>query len=106
LKFFYYFKHDKAIKKSEPFLRYLNQEKKTPISSIEQKHLDYLIEKVIPDLKFSLIPEDELKIAENPEMYLFFWCILTNRIQLAKIFWKFGKVILFRMFSCVLLKAT
>jgi hypothetical protein len=63
-----------------------------------------LIEKVIPDLKFSLIPEDEIKIAKNPEMYLFYWCILSKRIQLAKIFWKFGKVILFRMFTCVRLK--
>jgi hypothetical protein len=97
---FYYFKNDTALKKSEPFLRYLNQEKKIQISSIKREDLDYLIEKVIPDLKFSLIPEDEIKI-NNPEMYLFFWCILSKRIEFAKIFWKFGKVILPHVFLYV-----
>ena len=29
---------------------------------------------------------------ETDEMYLFFWCILTNRVECAKVLWKFGKV--------------
>jgi hypothetical protein len=93
---------DKTIKKNEVFLRYLKQEKETEVSSIVGEDLDYLVEKVTTDLKFSLIPEYDFLIAKNPEMYLFFWCILSNRIQLAKIFWKIGKVILYHIFSYVL----
>ncbi len=26
------------------------------------------------------------------EFYLFIWCVLTNRLQIAKTFWRLGKV--------------
>ncbi|XP_033748450.1 transient receptor potential cation channel subfamily M member-like 2 [Pecten maximus] len=28
---------------------------------------------------------------ENPNLHLFIWCVLTNRQEMAKLFWKYGK---------------
>ena len=36
---------------------------------------------------------------ENTEINLFVWAILLNRIEIAKIFWKIGKVLLIDFFK-------
>ena len=28
----------------------------------------------------------------DPEMNLYFWCVFSNRLKIAKLFWKIGKV--------------
>jgi hypothetical protein len=35
---------------------------------------------------------DQDEVIEDPEINLFFWALLFNRIETAKIFWKIGKV--------------
>lgn len=51
---------------------------------------------------FKTFDEKILLYAENnefdPEFNLFLWCVLTNRFEIAKIFWQLGKVIM----SCFL----
>ena len=32
-------------------------------------------------------------VDNEPELNLFYWCVFSNRIEIAKIFWKMGKVI-------------
>ncbi|XP_060065040.1 transient receptor potential cation channel subfamily M member-like 2 [Ylistrum balloti] len=34
---------------------------------------------------------EEIHKFENPNLHLFLWCVLTNRQEMAKLFWKYGK---------------
>ena len=58
-------------------------------------------------LSRELVPEDirtfnEILLISNsfkfwdsinePELNLFYWCVLSKRIEMAKLFWRFGKV--------------
>ena len=93
------------MKKNEPFLLYLRKTKKKT-GGITLIDIRNLLGKILPNLKLDfLLDPIEIKINENPndpslnnkifnnpEVNLFFWCILSNRIEIAKIFWKLGKV--------------
>jgi hypothetical protein len=58
-----------------------------------------IIKKFLKDqfyfLNFKLLPlynEQEDDENGNEEFYLFIWCILTDRLDIARIFWRLGKV--------------
>ncbi len=36
-------------------------------------------------------PDERMELEFN-EFYIFMWCVLTNRLEVAKIFWRLGKV--------------
>ena len=52
-----------------------------------------IIENLITDKRNVMLNNDLSYCNNDVEMNLFFWCILSNRIELAKLFWKMGKVI-------------
>ncbi len=62
----------------------------------KQKNLNkFFQEKIFPGKNFKFLPnfEEEMKhIPSDPEIDLFYWCILSNRTEIAKIFWGLGKV--------------
>ena len=77
------------IAKREPFLLYLRREKIKELTDIKD-----LLKKILPNLKMDFLFDFD-QVDEkftNPEVNIFFWCILSNRIEIAKIFWKLGKV--------------
>ena len=41
---------------------------------------------------------DEKDLTTDPTRNLFYWAILSNRIEIAKIFWQLGKVIVFETY--------
>ena len=68
---------------------------------IGKKYLKILQNDLFPTLEITLYPErlfqsssgfSKINFIEEPELYLFFWCILTNRLETAKLFWILGKV--------------
>jgi hypothetical protein len=88
-------------KKREPLYFYLKKASKySKIDdnfNFQYKNIEKLRKEIFPTINFNLLPtieesESMNEFVEEPEMYLFFWCILTNRIEIAKIFWKLGKV--------------
>ena len=58
---------------------------------ITLEDITHFLKKTIPNLKLDFFLDQE-DIPNNPEVNLFFWCILSNRIEIVKIFWKLGKV--------------
>ena len=79
---------------------------KNPISlyckgKITKNRIKEIFKEIIPQSCFKFLPisfDDINNLNEkinNPEENLFFCCILTGRIETAKIFWKYGKVKLF-----------
>ena len=98
-------------KESDIFIRVVNKpnyldwdavSSKTKFIIIEKTYLKSFLNDLFPNLKIShlLFPKRLFQVnlisgeilIDNPEMYLFYWCILTNRLETAKIFWKIGKV--------------
>ena len=94
-------------KKKDPLLLYFQMKESTILdidlfdyrnNRIKLKHYKKLEEDLFPyidSIKIfdrSLYPE-KAKEEEFDEKYLFYWCILTNRFECAKVLWKFGKVI-------------
>ena len=102
------------MKNEEPFLLYLEKKKlgqtkadpqdpsrrraRTAVREINVK----LIKRYIKHLFSTYNPEKFLpdSFSKNnlnnnfpePELNLFLWCILSNRIEIAKIFWRLGNV--------------
>ncbi len=80
---------------------------KTKFSIIRKKYLNILQNDLFPFFKITLYPErlfhsngfSKINFIEDPEFYLFFWCILTNRLETAKLFWKLGKVFILISFT-------
>ena len=89
-------------KKSEPLYYYLKKairnSKNDDKFHFLYKNIEKLRKEIFPTVNFNILPtkkpfdESMNESIQEPEMFLFFWCILTNRIEIAKIFWKLGKV--------------
>ncbi len=86
----------------EPFLYYLKKKYNIHAEFITNAYIKMFLEQ-----KFYFIDLSYLEIYENDdtdvddndgpfdeyhEFYLFIWCILTNRLMIAKTFWRLGKV--------------
>ncbi len=58
--------------------------------------IQFVFKEIFKGLSFSFLKEtfaDQfIHEYKNPEMNLFFWCILSNRLEIAKTFWRLGKV--------------
>ena len=82
--------------------------KSAKIETIELKDIKYLLNELMPSINFELFKdtnqpeaivinccnEYERKYCKNDSnMNLFYWAVLTNRIEIAKVFWIRGKVI-------------
>ena len=56
----------------------------------------FIFKEIFKGMNFEfLLPKDFTQTdgsIDNPEMNIFYWCILTNRIEIAKTFWRLGKV--------------
>jgi hypothetical protein len=69
------------------------------LQHINKKIIDNLEEKDIESFNKILLLNMNFKFwdASNnePELNLFYWCIFSNRLEIAKIFWKIGKVYFF-----------
>ena len=78
-----------------PFFLYLQNTEKNYIKTVEKKHIEKLIQEIFPTISLNLYPHDNSDTENNSELlirHLFFLCILSNRLEMAKIFWKIGKV--------------
>ncbi len=90
---FVYFcqKSQKKQNYDEPILMYLQKKNK----KIQVKIEDYDLNKILfADSSFNFLPNKFVKkeCENDPEMDLFYWAVLTNRIEISKIFWRIGKV--------------
>ena len=96
------FNESNVDKKKEPMYLYLQNKYK--FHSIFNKSNRFLNEKYFHHLEKSIFPTIDIKFypqnlfnktstVTQPEMCLFLWCILTNRLDIAKIFWRLGNVI-------------
>ncbi len=57
-----------------------------------EKYFRELEREIFPITRYPIKLFDSSTSAQNAEMYLFYWCVLANKIETAKIFWKKGKV--------------
>ena len=74
------------IKSKEPFIVYLEKtEKRDP-----SKCLEILSKKMRLNEEFKFWEIDEK--SKDPIINLFYWSVLFNRFEIAKIFWRLGKV--------------
>ncbi len=103
-------KKDQKRPHQEPFLFYLRKISKNQKNKIELNDVIEFINKISQskDLSSWFLPEwifenkkngkkepikhETLKKVPQPELNLFLWCILSNRMETAMLFWKLGKV--------------
>jgi hypothetical protein len=84
---------DKA-KYEEPFLLFLQKKYNKIRITIDARIIRKLNKELFPGSRFTFLPADFDKNGpvNDPEMNLFFWSVLSNRFDIAKIFWRLGKV--------------
>ena len=88
-KYYYWiFKYRKDTKSKEPFILYLQKIKKQIIESLEEEDIELFNDTLLLNKNFKFWDP----INNEPEMNLFYWCVFSNRIEIAKLFWKIGKV--------------
>jgi hypothetical protein len=93
LNLIFFAKSSAKSKNKDPFLIFLQKRNKL-ITEIIPDHIEFVFKEIFNGLSFSFLPETfiEQTNINNPEMNLFFWCILSNRLEIAKTFWRLGKV--------------
>ena len=72
----------------EPFILYIQMIHTKVVYVLEEHHT------LAKNLAFNINSNFKFWDSQNnePEQNLFYWCILSNRIEIAKLFWKLGKV--------------
>jgi hypothetical protein len=88
----------------EPFFVYLQKkDRKSKYKSITHATVKEFLAREFYFINLDLLPaysfEDDddasdMQIPHFHEFYLFIWCVLTNRLEIAKIFWCLGNVCL------------
>ena len=78
------------MKSKEPFILYLKFIKNQIISHCNKVE-EADIEVFNRDLSLSKIFKF-WDSANDPEKNLFYWCVFSKRLEIAKLFWKMGKV--------------
>ena len=72
------------------------QKKNAASSKIKSENIAFIFKEIFKGMSFKfLLPKDFInteKSIANPEMNIFYWCILSNRLEIAKTFWLLGKV--------------
>ncbi len=63
--------------------------------NIEIKNIRKLNKELFPGSTFNFLPRDfrDPEPIRDAEMNLFYWSVLSNRIEISKIFWRLGKVL-------------
>jgi hypothetical protein len=82
------------IKIKDPFSLYLRQKQRKNIPVIEKKQIEDLFKEILPSVNLNLFGKKKSIDVELVIKHLFFLCLITDRLELAKIFWKMGKVFL------------
>ena len=72
---------------------YLQKKYKTKDFNFDANKIN-LNREIFPGKPFTFLSnfEEVEHIPSDPKMKLFYWCILSNRTEIAKIFWRLGKV--------------
>lgn len=92
-----YFKLKNKGKYEEPLLIWLQKKYNQYKVIVNVKDIKKLNERLFSGADFYFLPFDFNNDNYNdcvvdPEMNLFYWCLISNRIEIAKIFWRLGKV--------------
>ena len=92
--FYFKYKTNSLVNSKEPYLLYLPKEVQDKEKYNNHKSI---VKKLFKEIFIGI----HFKFLYNPndnyvnEMDLFYWCILSNRINIAKTFWRLGKVNIF-----------
>lgn len=65
------------------------------VSNITVDDIKNFLNRLFPGANFYFLPDRFYQSSEDKcdaELNLFLWAILSNRIEIAKIFWRLGKV--------------
>jgi hypothetical protein len=87
-------------KKLSPFLSYLKNVYNESNACIKHSSIKKFLKNKFHFINFSHLPTyniadndaNDYSFDEFHEFYLFAWCILTNRLETAKTFWRLGNV--------------
>ena len=78
---------------------YLRKKQKKKIQHVEKDQIKKLFKEIFPTINLKLFPDHSVDIENITEKdyellinHLFFLCIISNRLEIAKVFWKLGKV--------------
>ena len=82
------------FKNKDPFSLFLQKKNKEIKNQDKQiDRIKFVFTEIFKGKNLTFLTNDfannDLK---NPEMNLFYWCILSNRLEIAKTFWILGKV--------------
>ena len=71
----------------------MNNLSKEAINSIGVEHIEKFNKMAFPTIDFKFFQRNQKNEIEIiPEDALFYWCVLSKRIEISKIFWRLGKV--------------
>ena len=76
----------------EPFLVYLKDYKSTNVGSIEFPKVIEFMKKHFDGFDQTILSTTAKNQVLEPEFNLFLWAVLSNRIEIANLFWRLGKV--------------
>jgi hypothetical protein len=102
------FKSFTKFKNKDPFFLFLQKKNKeintkNPVEQINM--IKFVFEEIFKGKNLAFLANDLFKDdLKNPEIYLFYWCILSNRPEIAKAFWILGKVKIFNFSTLKIIK--
>ena len=67
-------------------------------NKVQLKHIEMLNNEIFPSIHFNFLPQSKEVLDFDPIMNIFYWCVLSNRPDIAVIFWRLGKVIIKKIF--------
>jgi hypothetical protein len=82
-----------------------SQETNEKIQAEQIEMIKFVFEEILKGKNFTFLTSNFDDCYTNPEMYLFYWCILSNRPEIAKAFWILGKVKYFNFFKLKILRS-
>ena len=98
MNFLNFFKSFAKFKNKDPFSLFLqkkNKEINTKNPVVQINMIKFVFEEIFKGQNFTFLTSNFEDCNTNPEMNLFYWCILSNRLEIAKTFWILGKVKIF-----------
>lgn len=83
-----------TIRSNEPFVMYLKSKKRRSSDNkkIEENTVIEHLKSILGYIKPTFFDDSRTGTLQEPELNLFFWAVLSNRLEIAKIFWRLGKV--------------
>jgi len=68
--------------------------------------IKFVFEEIFKGQNFIFLTSNFDDCKTIPEMILFYWCILSNRLEIAKTFWMLGKVKIFNFSILKFIRST